>query len=664
MAQNPENTPSVFPADECYAADEKINEILDQSAKATLLRFSTAGSVDDGKSTLIGRLLHDSKNVFDDHLQSLEKASTKAGKQGGLELELLTDGLRAEREQGITIDVAYRYFSTPKRHFILADAPGHEQYTRNMATGASTANAALLLIDARHGVVTQTKRHAFILSLLGVPRFLVAVNKMDLVDYKEEVFEQIRSDFTAFAAKLDVKELRFVPISAKEGDNVVHTSKHMAWFQGETVMDYLERVYTGSDTNLIDFRFPVQYVVRPNQNYRGYAGQVISGTIRVGEEIIVLPSRKRSRIQSIDTFGKDGHTDSHKEAFAPMSITITLEDQIDIARGDMIARIENVPLVQDRIEAMVVWMGEEQFQPQRPYILKHTTRETKAIVDQIKYRVDVNTLHRIDPAPLSLNEIGRVSFRLAQPLFLDTYKRNRSNGSFILIDPDSLQTVAAGMIIDRRPQQGRTASADQDPETVTSANIHQEAGFITKGARESRYGFKATTLWFTGLSSSGKSSIAKALEQKLFEERRPVYRLDGDNLRFGLNRDLGFSASDRAENIRRVAEVARLFNQAGITVICSFISPFKKDRELAKDIIGADSYCEVFVDTPLEVCESRDPHGLYKKARLGEIREFTGISSPYEEPETPDIVIKAAEVSIEECAALVYQILPQKLDNS
>lgn len=653
-----------------YGEDPKMDELLAKSCKKTLLRFCTAGSVDDGKSTLIGRLLHDSKNIYDDHIASLEGIKLN-NTESQLPLALLTDGLRAEREQGITIDVAYRYFSTPNRHFILADTPGHVQYTRNMATGASTANVAIVLIDARYGIVTQSKRHAFVLSLVGVPRFLVTVNKMDLVDYSEERFDQIRLSFLDFASKLDIKSIDFIPVSALNGDNIVSKSDNMPWYAGQTVMEYLETVHVAGDQNLVDFRFPVQYVIRPHQNYRGYAGQISSGTIKVGEEIMVLPSLRKSKIKSIDQCSLStplptSHTSQIKalqSASALMSVAITLEDELDISRGDMIVRTRNAPRSQKRFEAIVIWMSENAMQTNKHYILMHTTHKTKVFIDSIDYRIDVDTLHRLEGKPLELNEIGRVMFHSAKPLFLDTYKSNRTTGGFILVDEATFQTVAACMVIDRLPNEYSEDNKHLKLDSVTppySSNIHKELGVISKTIREAKIGNKAFTVWLTGLSSSGKSSIARVLEERLFTDNFLVYRLDGDNLRFGLNRDLGFSEADRSENIRRVAEVARLFNLAGMITLCSFISPFKVDRKVAKDIIGDDNFIEVYVSTPLHVCESRDPHSLYKKARAGEIREFTGISSPYEIPDNPSLKIDTSDKHLHESADIVYNFLKNR----
>ena len=619
------------------------------SSEHLLVRLSTAGSVDDGKSTLIGRLLHDTGNVYEDHLAALQKTSDKMGEKN-LALALLTDGLKAEREQGITIDVAYRYFSTPRRRFILADTPGHEQYTRNMATGASTADLSIILIDARNGVTTQTRRHAFIASLMGVPRLLVAINKMDLVDFSEKRFEEIRQDFVNFASKLEVKDIRFVPVAALLGDNVVNAGSNMPWYQGETVMQYLENVYTGSDRNLVDFRFPVQYVIRAGQDYRGYAGQIVSGVIRSGDEVVALPSMRKTTIKAIDTIKDGGTIEQVNEAHAPMSVTLRLSDEIDIPRGDMIARSHNLPALQSHFEAMLVWMSEQPMDPAKQYIIRHTTREAKVFIDQISYRLDVNTLSRIPAAPLTLNEIGRVVFHSAKLLCLDTYRKNRATGNFILVDPESFLTVAAGMAIDRVPEE---KLGESDPH----ANLHKEPGLVSRKEREAKAGGPALTFWFTGLSGSGKSTIARALERRLFDAGVPVYRLDGDNLRSGLNSDLGFSKKDRTENIRRAAEVAHLFNEAGISVISAIISPFNRDREGAKKIIGEESFVEVFVDTPVEVCEKRDTHGLYARARAGQITDFTGVSSPYEAPLNPDVVVSTAEQSPEQIAeSLLRQV--------
>lgn len=638
-------------------SDEEVRSLLHRNEQSTLLRISTAGSVDDGKSTLIGRLLHDSKSVYDDHIAALEQRAQRRGSEE-IDLSLLTDGLKAEQEQGITIDVAYRYFSTPRRRFILADTPGHEQYTRNMATGSSTADLTIILIDARKGVLLQTKRHSFIASLLGVPRLLVAVNKMDLVDYSVDVFNTIVDEYGAFAAKLGITEIKFIPVSALRGDNIVERSSAMPWYTGESIMEHLENVFVAGDANQVDFRFPVQYVIRPNQDYRGYAGQIRSGHIRVGDEILVLPSHKRSKVRSIDYLDPDPSKCCLPVATTPQSVTISLEDELDISRGDMIVRPLNVPNVRQEFEAMLVWMTDQPLDTKRSYIVHHTSRETRCFVTSIAYRMEMQSLSREAGTTLKLNEIGRVSIRTAAPLFLDSYDRNRATGNFILIDPDTLHTVAAGMCIDRLPEQeARLREFESSAHTYQSSNIHLERGQVDRSARESRSGHKAVTVWCTGLSGSGKSTIAQKVEAELFATGRPIYRLDGDNLRLGLNGNLGFSLQDRSENIRRTAEVAKLFNDAGISVICSLISPLAEDRERARKIIGAESFLEVFVSTPLEECERRDPHGLYKKARAGELTSFTGIDSPYEAPTSPALVVDTSKQTVEASVQLVLTLM-------
>jgi len=640
-------------------SDEQVREILAQGERSSLLRFSTAGSVDDGKSTLIGRLLHDSKNVYDDHIAALEKKAKNKGAEQ-IDLSLLTDGLRAEQEQGITIDVAYRYFSTPKRRFILADTPGHEQYTRNMATGASTADLTIILIDARKGVLTQTKRHSFIASLLGVPRLLVAVNKMDLVNYDQKVFDSITKEYTEFASKLGIREVKFIPVSALAGDFVVQPSSAMPWYSGGTIMEYLENVYVAGDRNHVDFRFPVQYVIRPDQNYRGYAGQIRSGHIHVGDEVVVLPSLRRSKVRSIDYMDSDPSRRSLSVAASPQSVAISLEDEIDISRGDMLVRAHNIPRVKREFEAMMVWMSETPMDCSRSYIIMHTSRQTKAYISAVSYRMNVNTLGREEGKPLSLNEIGRVSITTKAPLFLDPYEKNRATGNFIVIDEDSFQTVAGGMIIDRQPQEVPHHVTEASSVATRSEFIHREDGEITRERREKTFGHRAVTVWCTGLSGWGKSTVAKALEARFFAEGRPVYRLDGDNLRFGLNKNLGFSQVDSREYIRRVAEVAKLFNDAGISVICSLISPMQIDRQRAREIVGDASFVEVYLSTPLAECEKRDPHGLYRKARAGEISDFTGVSSPYEAPEQPEVNLDTTVHSVAASVEQILEVLAQK----
>jgi bifunctional enzyme CysN/CysC len=630
-----------------------FDRFLSQNVDAELLRFTTAGSVDDGKSTLIGRLLYDSKSIFEDHLESVESASRRLNREE-VDLALLMDGLRSEREQGITIDVAYRYFSTPRRRFIIADTPGHVQYTRNMVTGASTANLAVVLIDARQGVLTQSKRHGFIASLLGIPHVAVCVNKMDLVDFSQEVFEQIREDYQQFASRLEVPDIQFFPISALKGDNVVNRSERTPWYEGPPLLAHLETVYIGGDRNLVDFRFPVQYVSRPNLDFRGYAGTVCSGVVRVGDEVRVLPSGKRSRVKSIVTY--DGEIDY---AFPPLSVTICLEDEIDISRGDMLVHPGNLPDVEQEVEAMVVWMADAPFRLGAPYVIKHTTRTVRGEFTDLPYRINMDTLHREETETLELNDIGRTVLRLYRPILSDEYARNRATGAFIVIDPMTNATVGAGMIIQRsRHSRGIHPSLRQrEPEAPVSRNITHQRGAVSLEQRARMLGQKPALLWLTGLSGSGKSTIGFALEKRLADMGKSVYVLDGDNVRHGLNSDLGFSPEDRAENIRRVAEVGQLFNDAGLIAITSFISPYRSDRSRAREIVGEGRFVEIFVDTPLEVCEERDPRGLYQKARAGEITEFTGVSAPYEAPADPEIHLTTTDRDVDACVDVIVDWL-------
>ncbi|BBZ12875.1 adenylyl-sulfate kinase [Mycobacterium branderi] len=611
----------------------------------TLLRIATAGSVDDGKSTLIGRLLYDSKAVMEDQWASVEATSKQRG-HDYTDLALVTDGLRAEREQGITIDVAYRYFATPKRKFIIADTPGHVQYTRNMVTGASTAQLAIVLVDARHGLLEQSRRHTFLASLLGIEHIVLAVNKMDLIDWDQEAFEAIRDDFHAFATRLDVHDVLAIPMSALHGDNVVTKSDKTPWYDGPALLSHLEEVFIAGDRNLVDVRFPVQYVIRPqtreHHDYRSYAGSVASGVMRPGDEVIVLPAGKTSRITEIE--GPTGPVD---EAFPPMAVSVRLADDIDISRGDMIARVTNQPRVTQEFDATVCWMADgSALEAGREYLVKHTTRTTRAIVTGLDYRLDVNTLHRDKSATaLNLNELGRISLRTQVPLLLDEYTRNASTGSFILIDPATNGTVAAGMVL--RDVAGRTSS----PNTVRHKSL------VTAEDRMAR----GRTVWFTGLSGSGKSSVAMLVERKLLENDVPAYVLDGDNLRHGLNADLGFSMADRAENLRRLAHVATLLADSGHTVLVPAISPLAEHRELARQVhaeAGLDFF-EVFCDTPIEDCEKRDPKGLYAKARAGEITHFTGIDSPYQRPKNPDLRLTPA-MSVDEQAQQVLDLLKSR----
>ena len=611
---------------------------------ATLLRIATAGSVDDGKSTLIGRLLYDSKAVMEDQLAAVERTSKERGNDY-TDLALVTDGLRAEREQGITIDVAYRYFATAKRKFIIADTPGHVQYTRNMVTGASTAQLVIVLVDARHGLLEQSRRHAFLASLLGIQHIVLAVNKMDLVDWDEQVFNTIRDDFHEFAARLDIHDVTTIPLSALNGDNVVTKSDVAPWYEGPALLNHLEEVYVAGDRNLVDVRFPVQYVIRPqtreHADHRSYAGTIAGGVMRTGDEVVVLPAGKTSRITEIA-----GPSGPVEEAFAPMAVSISLADDIDISRGDMIARPNNQPEVSQEFDATVCWMADgSALETGRDYIVKHTTRTTRARVAALDYRLDVNTLHRDKSATaLKLNELGRVTLRTQVPLLLDEYSRNPSTGSFILIDPDTNGTVAAGMVRDTTPVANRNAT----PNTVRHQSLVCADDRLSKGR----------TIWFTGLSGSGKSSVAVLVEQKLLENGCPAYVLDGDNLRHGLNADLGFSMADRAENLRRLAHIATLMADSGLTVLVPAISPLEAHRELARTVHteqGFDFF-EVFCDTPLEDCERRDPKGLYAKARRGEITHFTGIDSPYQRPKNPDLRL-TPDRSPDELAQQVVDLL-------
>lgn len=608
----------------------------------TLLRLATAGSVDDGKSTLIGRLLYDSKAVMEDQWASVEQTSKDRG-HDYTDLALVTDGLRAEREQGITIDVAYRYFATPKRKFIIADTPGHIQYTRNMVTGASTAQLVIVLVDARHGLLEQSRRHAFLASLLGIRHLVLAVNKMDLLGWDQEKFDAIRDEFHAFAARLDVQDVTSIPISALHGDNVVTKSDQTPWYEGPSLLSHLEDVYIAGDRNMVDVRFPVQYVIRPHtlehQDHRSYAGTVASGVMRSGDEVVVLPIGKTTRITAID--GPNGPV---AEAFPPMAVSVRLADDIDISRGDMIARTHNQPRITQEFDATVCWMADNAvLELGRDYVVKHTTRTVRARIAGLDYRLDVNTLHRDKTATaLKLNELGRVSLRTQVPLLLDEYTRNASTGSFILIDPDTNGTVAAGMVL--RDVSARTPS----PNTVRHRSL------VTAQDRPPR----GKTVWFTGLSGSGKSSVAMLVERKLLEKGISAYVLDGDNLRHGLNADLGFSMADRAENLRRLSHVATLLADCGHLVLVPAISPLAEHRALARKVhadAGIDFF-EVFCDTPLQDCERRDPKGLYAKARAGEITHFTGIDSPYQRPKNPDLRL-TPDRSIDEQAQEVIDLL-------
>jgi bifunctional enzyme CysN/CysC len=630
-----------------------IDAYLAQHEQKELMRFLTCGSVDDGKSTLIGRLFYDAKLIYEDTLKALEHDSVTHGTTGGgFDPALFTDGLKAEREQGITIDVAYRYFSTAKRKFIIADTPGHEQYTRNMATGASTCDLAVILVDARHGVVTQTKRHSFIVSLLGIKHVLVAINKMDLVGYSEEVYDKIRNDYKDFAARLDIPDLHFLPISALLGDNIVDPSKNMPWYRGATMMSFLDTVYIGSDRNLEDFRFPVQYVNRPHLDFRGFCGTIASGIVRQGDEVMALPSRKKSRVKSIVTFDGD-----LKEAFTPQSVTLTLEDEIDVSRGDMIVRPGNVPRLEQKFDAMVVWMHEDQMVPGKTYIFKQASKNVTGTISTMRYRVDVNTLHRQDAPTLKLNEIGRCSVSLSEPVCFDGYRRNRTTGAFIIVDRISNSTLAAGMILNRTTGDERHDHWDDAPQSET---LSIELSAVTPEERSARFGQKPGTILLTGLTGAGKTTIAYALERRLFDIGRAATVLDGQNMRRGISRDLGFSADDRSENLRRSAEVAKLINDAGLICIGAFVAPNEEVRQRAAEVVGRDRFLVVYLSAPVEVCRQRDTDGHYPLADSGELPNFPGVSSPYEQPVSPDLTLPTHELPVADCVDAILKLLEER----
>ncbi len=634
-------------------SQEDIHTYLARHQKKELLRFLTCGSVDDGKSTLIGRLLHDTKMIYEDQLAAVKRDSEKVGTTGAgeIDLALLTDGLKAEREQGITIDVAYRYFSTDRRKFIIADTPGHEQYTRNMATGASTCQLAIILIDARYGVMTQTRRHSFIVSLLGIRHVVVAINKMDLVDYSRDVFERIKDDYTGFVAKLDLHDITFIPMSALKGDNVVTKSESMPWYSGPPLLDHLETVHIASDRNLTDLRFPVQYVIRPNLDFRGFAGTVASGVLRKGAEVMVLPSGKRSTVKSIVTY--DGELE---EAFAPLAVTVTLTDEVDVSRGDMLVLPDNPPHVTSEIEAMVVWMAEQPLVPGRPYLLKQTTRQISAEVVSFRYGVDVNTLeHRAAPR-LELNEVGLVQFSLTQPLACDPYRTNAATGAFILIDRLTNNTVGAGMIVETGSNRATGDVWGSEP----AVSLKLRESLISSAEREQRYGQVPVTVLLVGLTGSGKSRIAYALERRLWDEGRAVTVLYGQSMRQGLNRDLGFTADDRSENLRRSAEVAKLMNDAGVITIAAFVAPHDAVREKAKQLIGPNRVLEIYCTAPMEVLRARDQSGAYKLADAGKIAQMPGVTAAFEEPKNPDLVLQTEQISVEESVNRIVELMKAK----
>jgi len=589
---------------------------------AELLKLVIAGSVDDGKSTLIGRLLYDLGKIYEDQLESIKRVSEKQGKTE-IDLSLLTDGLVAEREQKITIDVAYRYFSTPKRRFIIADVPGHEQYTRNMVTGASNANLALILADAQKGLLPQSKRHLFIASLMGINHILVVVNKMDLVNYDENIFEKIKNDFTEFAAKLGIRDLQFIPVSALKGDMIVNRGNNINWYRGTTLANCLENITITSDRNLIDFRFPVQLVLRPDQNFRGYAGQIESGTIKVGERIKVLPSNQKSSIKSIIV-----DREEKEYAFSPQPAVLTLVDEVDVSRGDMILRQNNLTELSDQFEAMVCWMSRQPLQEGKSYILKQTTRTTRGFVKKVSYQININNLHREGTNFLKLNDIGRIQVSANQPLMFDSYSKNRNTGSFIMIDEITNETVGAGTIL--RPARRLEAGGPL---------------VLKRGA----------VLWFTGLPASGKSTLANALAEELKKHKLPIERLDGDTVRKTISKDLGFSAEDRQKNIERVTFLSKLLVRNGIMVVASFISPQREVRNWARKEIG--DFVEIYTKCPIEECIKRDTKGNFKKALAGKIPNFTGISDPYEEPINPEIILETDKEDIQQCTKKIIDSL-------
>jgi bifunctional enzyme CysN/CysC len=617
---------------------DSLKIYLARNEEKTLLRFLTCGSVDDGKSTLIGRLLYDSKLIFEDHLAALTKDSRKHGTTGeDIDLALLVDGLEAERQQGITIDVAYRYFATDKRKFIVADTPGHEQYTRNMATGASNSELAIILVDARKGVLTQTRRHAYIVSLLGIRNVVLAVNKIDLVDFSQGTFDRITGEFREFAQRLTFENVIAIPISARYGDNVIAKSERTPWYDGPALLDHLETVEVESELFSNPFRMPVQWVNRPDLDFRGFSGTIVSGSIRTDDAVVVARSGRASKVTRIVT--ADGEL---KEAIAGQAVTIVLNDEVDISRGDMLVAPDKRPEVADQFAAHILWMADEEMLPHRQYLIKAGTQSVPGHVTALKHKIDVNTLEHIASRTLKINEIGYCNLATSQPIAFDAYRENRDCGGFVIIDRFSNATVGAGMI---------------EFGLRRATNVHWQALDVDGRARAGLKGQRPCVLWFTGLSGSGKSTIANLVEKRLFGEGRHTYLLDGDNVRHGLNQDLGFTDADRVENIRRVAEAAKLFVDAGLITLVSFISPFRSERRIARDLLKPGQFVEIFVDASIEVCMARDPKGLYKRATAGQIKNFTGIDSPYERPENPELTLTTATITAEEAAESIVTYL-------
>ena len=623
-----------------------IEAYLAEHERKDLLRLLTCGSVDDGKSTLIGRLLHDSKMIYEDHLADLEADSSIMGSAGGqVDLALLMDGLKAEREQGITIDVAYRYFSTARRKFIIADTPGHEQYTRNMVTGASTCQLAVILIDARLGILAQTRRHSYIASLLGIRNVVVAVNKMDLVDWSEERFDEICAGYRDFSRGLDLDDPYFLPMSALLGDNVVDAGDNLGWFDGPPLMEHLETVDVEAGVDLERLRLPVQMVVRPDLGFRGFAGTVASGVLRPGDEVVAMPSGLGSTVERIVTF------DGDLEVAGPgRAVTVTLTDEIDISRGDLLVGVDHAPTRAHEVDAMLVWMSTEELEPGRRYLLQSANGTSSASVSSIRHRVDVDTLNEQQAVSLGLNDIARCAISSDRELLFDPYASNRQTGSFVLVDRLSNATVAAGMII------GASSAWDRQPD----ASLHRQASSISGAERSARFGQQPCTVLLTGLTAAGKSTIATALERRLFDRGRTTIRLDGENVRMGISRDLGFSSQERSENLRRVAEVARLVNNQGLIAIAALVAPKQEVRARARELVGGDRFVEVFVDTPLEVCRERDENGMYEAADRGEIPQFPGVSATYDSPTDMDLRVDTSVQDVDECVDAIMGMLAER----